>query len=76
MLIQFVVWFLCGTVTWLYMNIHLCKFADEIYLQAITGSTSSKETSDSSEVKEEKSEIYSTNMTEAMGAGNLTHTML
>ncbi|KAH9704146.1 hypothetical protein KPL70_011344 [Citrus sinensis] len=52
------------------MNIHLCKFADEIYLRAITGSTSSKETSDSSEVKEEKSEIYSTNMTEAMGAGD------
>ncbi|KAK9187246.1 hypothetical protein WN944_018638 [Citrus x changshan-huyou] len=40
-----------------------------ITVKAITGSTSSKETSDSSEVKEEKSEIYSTNMTEAMGAG-------
>ncbi|KAH9768646.1 phosphoglucan phosphatase DSP4 [Citrus sinensis] len=39
-----------------------------ITVKAITGSTSSKETSDSSEVKEEKSEIYSTNMTEAMGA--------
>lgn len=39
-----------------------------ITAKAITGSTSSKETSDSSEVKEEKSEIYSTNMTEAMGA--------
>lgn len=38
-----------------------------IAVKAITGSTSSKETSDSSEVKEEKSEIYSTNMTEAMG---------
>ncbi|KAK9190169.1 hypothetical protein WN943_018771 [Citrus x changshan-huyou] len=39
-----------------------------ITVKSITGSTSSKETSDSSEVKEEKSEIYSTNMTEAMGA--------
>lgn len=58
------------------MSIHLWKFADEIYLQAITGSTSSKETSNNSEIEEKKSEIYSTNMTEAMGAGNLTHTML
>ncbi|KAL5733611.1 hypothetical protein ACOSP7_032948 [Xanthoceras sorbifolium] len=36
-------------------------------LKAISGSMSSKEMSDS-EVKEEKSEIYSTNMTQAMGA--------
>lgn len=39
-----------------------------ITVKAITGSTSSQETSNNSEVKEEKSEIYSTNMTEAMGA--------
>lgn len=39
-----------------------------ITVKAITGSTSSKETSNNSEVEEKKSEIYSTNMTEAMGA--------
>ncbi|KAJ4720679.1 Phosphoglucan phosphatase [Melia azedarach] len=38
-----------------------------IAVKAISGSTSSKETNDP-EVKEEKSEIYSSTMTEAMGA--------
>ncbi|KAK9190168.1 hypothetical protein WN943_018770 [Citrus x changshan-huyou] len=51
-----------GTMNYAHLN-------RRITVKAITGSTSSKETSDSSEVKEEKSEIYSTNMTEAMGAG-------
>ncbi|XP_024041165.1 phosphoglucan phosphatase DSP4, amyloplastic-like isoform X2 [Citrus sinensis] len=50
-----------GTMNYAHLN-------RRITVKAITGSTSSKETSDSSEVKEEKSEIYSTNMTEAMGA--------
>ncbi|KAH9704183.1 hypothetical protein KPL70_011358 [Citrus sinensis] len=52
-----------GTMNYAHLN-------RRITVKAITGSTSSKETSDSSEVKEEKSEIYSTNMTEAMGAGD------
>lgn len=54
----------------------LCLLGDFLsqlmLLQAIPGSMSSKEIDDS-EVKEEKSEIYSSNMTEAMGAGKFAY---
>lgn len=56
------------------MNKFLWRIADHVHLQAISGSTSSKEMNDS-ELKEEKSDIYSSNMTEAMGAGKFTHTL-
>lgn len=51
------------------------EHASHFLVQAASGSIPSAETS-SSDVKEEKSETYSNNMTEAMGAGMFNHIMV
>lgn len=45
-------------------------------MQAISGSTSSVDKSGDEKEDEEKSEMYSHNMTEAMGAGKYAHMFL
>jgi len=47
-----------------------------LFLQATSGSIPSAETSSSDVEEEVKSEIYSNNMTEAMGAGMFIHVEL
>lgn len=49
---------------------------DILFVQATSGSIPSAETSSSDVEEEVKSEIYSNNMTEAMGAGMFNHIVL
>ena len=62
----------CNYLNWVDFFDHIwfiCTY-NLFFLQAVSGSTSSAEMSNA---EEEKSETYSSNMTEAMGAGKFIH---